>query len=119
MNRSLVCGAATALAFGSLLACSNDRPNVAALQSSVTATPAFVQVAAAVPQSPQTAVSVTLARAQSAGNLLVVLAGWNDDQASVTSVSDARGDVFGLAVGPTRLAGAMSQSIYYARNIAP
>jgi hypothetical protein len=80
--------------------------------------PRFVQGSSAVPQSPRTSVSVTLVAAQSAGDLLVVLAGWNDTTATVTSVSDTRGDSFALAIGPTRQGTALSQSIYFASNIS-
>jgi len=78
----------------------------------------FVQVNAAVPQTPQSGVSVTYLSAQTAGNLNVVVVGWNDSTAAVTSVSDTRGNVYQLVVGPTLLAGVASQSIYYAKNIA-
>ncbi|HEY7374576.1 MAG TPA: DUF4038 domain-containing protein [Polyangia bacterium] len=62
--------------------------------------------------------SVTLGMPQTAGNLLVVFAGWNDGSAVVTSVTDTRSDTFALAIGPTRQSTALSQSIYYAKNIA-
>src|ERR1700675_751011 len=54
---------------------------------------------------------------QTAGNLNIVVVGWNDTSAAVNSVSDSRGNSYALAVGPT--AGtALTQSIYYAKNIA-
>src|SRR5262249_30453279 len=62
-------------------------------------------------------VSVAYTAAQSAGNLNVVVVGWNDTQAAVTSVSDSKGNVYTRAIGPTQGSG-LSQSIYYARNIA-
>jgi len=77
----------------------------------------FVQVSYAVPQSPQATVPVTYAKAQAAGNLNVVVVGWNDTNASVTSVTDSKGNVYTRAVGPTTVAGTLSQSIYYAKNI--
>jgi hypothetical protein len=79
---------------------------------------AFAQVSYAVPQTPQSTVSVTYAKAQTAGNLNVVVVGWNDTNASVTSVTDSNGNVYTRAVGPTTYAGKLSQSIYYAKNIA-
>jgi len=79
--------------------------------------PAYLQGGYATPQTAQTAVSVTLQSQQGAGNLLVVIAGWNDSTASISSVTDSRGDTFALAIGPTRRTGALSQSIYYAKNI--
>jgi hypothetical protein len=78
----------------------------------------FVQANYAVPQTPQSTVAVTFPAAQSTGNLNVVVVGWADSTTSVTSVADSRGNLYALAVGPTRLSGSSSQSIYYARNIA-
>ena len=43
--------------------------------------------------------------------------GWNDSTSQVTSVTDTAGNTYILAVGPTR-GTALSQSIYYASNIA-
>src|SRR6185369_6833411 len=81
-------------------------------------TPAFIQVASAVPQSGSvTTVQVTYATAQTAGNLNVVIVGCNDTAALVTAVTDTAGNVYNLALGPTFGAG-LSQSIYYAKNIA-
>ncbi len=78
----------------------------------------FVQVKYAVPQTPQQTVTVVLSQAQSAGNLNVVVVGWNDTTASVASVTDSKGNSYVRAVGPTILPGKLSQSIYYARSIA-
>ncbi len=85
---------------------------------SALATPMFVQVAASVPQIPRTFVPVTYTEAQTAGNLNVVIVGWNDTTASVTLVIDESGNNYLLAGGPTRSADGVSQSIYDARNIA-
>jgi hypothetical protein len=55
--------------------------------------------------------------AQTAGNLNIVVVGWNDTSAAVKSITDSRRNTYTLAVGPT--AGtALTQSIYYAKNIA-
>ena len=81
------------------------------------AAPAFVQQANAVPQSAQSTVSVTFAAAQTAGDLNVVVIGWNDTAAAVQSVTDSSGNVYVPAVGPTALSGNATQSIYYAPNI--
>ena len=43
--------------------------------------------------------------------------GWNDTRSAVSLVVDSRGNSYILAVGPT-LGSALTQSIYYARNIA-
>src|SRR4029077_10254181 len=80
--------------------------------------PDFVQVRAAVPQTPQAAVAATFNGAQTAGNLIVVIVGWNDAVSNVTAVSDSKGNAYQLAVGPTRWSTSLSQSIYYAKNIA-
>src|SRR5262245_56436695 len=69
------------------------------------------------PGNSPTTIPVTYTSAQTAGNLNVVVVGWNDATAAVTSVTDSRGNVYTRAVGPTALAGQMSQSIYYAKNI--
>jgi len=91
--------------------------NVAGLadaQSSI----AFVQGNAAAPQGPFTSVQVTYNAAQTAGNLNVVVVGWNDTSAQVQSVSDSRGNTYLRAVGPTTYSGLGTQSIYYSANIA-
>src|SRR5262245_20420689 len=72
-------------------------------------TPGFVQQSYATPQSSLSTVRVTFSGAQTAGNLNVVAVGWNDTQAQVSSVSDARGNVYARAVGPVALAGTLSQ----------
>jgi hypothetical protein len=81
------------------------------------AAPAYVQGAYATPQTPQTTVSVTYSASESAGNLNVVIVGWNDTTNVVNSVSDSQGNTYQLAVGPTKQSTALSQSIYYAKNI--
>lgn len=77
----------------------------------------FVQVASATPQSPKATVSVAWKKAQTAGNLNIVVVGWNDTTASVVSVQDSAGNLYHLAIGPTVGTG-LEQSIYYAPNIA-
>ena len=76
----------------------------------------FVQANAAVPVNNSTVVPVTYGLAQTAGNLNIVVVGWNDTTASVSSVVDSRGNSYVLAVGPTS-GTALRQSIYYAKNI--
>ena len=83
------------------------------------ATPAFVHGYAATPQTAQSTVPVTFAAAQTAGNLNVVIVGWNDATATVTSVKDSKGNNYLRAGTPVVLSSArLSQSIYYAKNIA-
>src|SRR5262249_55604999 len=52
-----------------------------------------------------------------AGNLNVVVVGWNDTTAKVQTVVDSKGNPYALAVGPTIRSGFATQSIYYAKNI--
>jgi hypothetical protein len=79
--------------------------------------PQYLQGNYAVPPTPQATVTVPYTATQTAGDLNVVIVGWNDTSAVVNSVSDTRGNTYQLAIGPTRLSGALSQSIYYAKNI--
>jgi hypothetical protein len=76
----------------------------------------FVQVAAAVPQSPTSAVSVNYTASQKSGDLNIVVVGWNDTSSSVQSVRDSAGNTYQLAIGPTVGTG-LQQSIYFAANI--
>jgi hypothetical protein len=78
---------------------------------------AFVQVGVATNPNTASSLSVAYAQAQGHGNLNVVAIGWNDATSSVTSVRDSSGNTYVLAVGPTRYAPDLSQSIYYAANI--
>ena len=78
----------------------------------------FVQGSYSDPQTPQTTVAVTYTKAQNAGDLNVVVVGWNDSTATVASVTDKSGTQYTLAVGPTVISGIASQSIYYLKNIA-
>src|SRR5690349_8810264 len=85
--------------------------------TSSTSTPiSFVQVAAATPQTASSTVSVPYKVAQTAGDLNIVVVGWNDTTSSVNSLTDTLGNTYSLAVGPTTASGAR-QSIYYAKNI--
>jgi hypothetical protein len=77
----------------------------------------FAQVAAATPQSPTATVSVTYPAAQTAGDLNVVVVGWNDTTSTVQSVKDSAGNNYSLAIGPTT-GTALRQSIFYLSNIA-
>jgi hypothetical protein len=101
-------------AAGNLSAYSNV---ASATTSSAASTITYVQGNYATPQSPQATVNVTFTGAQAAGDLNVVVVGWNDSTATVSSVTDTKGNVYVRAVGPTIVSGSLSQSIYYARNI--
>ena len=85
--------------------------------TSTTATISYVQSSYATPQTPQTTVNVTYTAAQVAGDLNVVVVGWSDSTATVSSVVDSKSNAYALAVGPTVQSGIASQSIYYAKNI--
>jgi hypothetical protein len=66
-------------------------------------------------------VNATFTAAQAAGDLNVVVVGWNDTTAAVSSVTDKSGNKYALAVGPTLYSSStepFSQSIFYAKNIA-
>ncbi|MFY9908302.1 MAG: IPT/TIG domain-containing protein, partial [Candidatus Sulfotelmatobacter sp.] len=76
----------------------------------------FSQVASATPQSATASVPVSYPAAQTAGDLNVVVVGWNDTAATVQSVKDSAGNTYSLAIGPTSGTG-LEQSIYYAANI--
>jgi hypothetical protein len=77
----------------------------------------FKQVAAATPQGSTTTVTVTFPNTQTAGDLNVVVAGWNDTTATVQAVTDSAMNGYTLAIGPTGGTG-LRQSVYYASNIA-
>jgi hypothetical protein len=81
------------------------------------ATPSFIQGNYAVPQTSQTALTLPYTAAQAAGDLNVVVVGWNDTTAQISSVTDTAGNLYQLAVGPTLLSGTASQSIFLAKNI--
>jgi len=95
-------------------------PAASATTAAVSATPlAFIQRNTATPTTNKTTQAVVFTAAQTAGNLNVVIIGWNDTTSHITSVTDTRGNTYQLAVGPTTLAGLGTQAIYYAANIGP
>lgn len=107
-------------AAGNLSAYSNT---ASATTIGATGTINFVQGSFQAPQSSPTSVAVSYAAAQSAGDLNVVVVGWNDASTTVSSVTDTMGNTYTLAVGPTVQpgpagGGGLSQAIYYAKNIA-
>lgn len=79
----------------------------------------YVQGNYSTPQSAKSAVAVKYRAAQTAGDLNVVVVGWNDSSATVQSISDTSGNTYSLALGPTVVNGSLTQSIYFAKNIAP
>ncbi|MBV9643241.1 MAG: hypothetical protein JO334_06680 [Verrucomicrobia bacterium] len=66
----------------------------------------------------QSTVTVQYTAGQTAGNLNVVVVGWNDSSAQISSVTDTDGNAYQLAVGPAVLAEGVSQAIYFAPNIS-
>jgi hypothetical protein len=76
----------------------------------------FVQVKSTVATS-SSAVTITMPAAQTAGNLNVVAVMWGDTTSTVSSVTDSKGNVYALALGPTKATG-LTSAIYYAKNIA-
>jgi len=63
-----------------------------------------------------TSVPATLPNPQTAGNLNVVIVGWSDAVATVSSVTDTEGNTYSVAASP-QVGGGLSQVIYYAKNI--
>lgn len=90
----------------------------AALGQAAAASIAFVQSNSATPQASQATVTITYTLAQTLGNLNVVVVGWNDSSATVSSVADSSGNLYALAAAPVVQASTASQAIYYAKNIA-
>jgi len=88
--------------------------------SATTNTPGAIGNVQSADQDPASGntVSVTYSAVQAAGDLNVVVVGWNDSTSSVTSITDSRGNSYLVAAGPTTSAGNATQLIYYAQNIA-
>src|SRR5579864_2197483 len=71
-----------------------------------------VQLATATPQAHLSSLTVHYLYTQTAGNLNLVVVGWNDAAAAVRSVTDTSGNTYALAIGPIRGI-ALTQSIYF------
>jgi hypothetical protein len=78
---------------------------------------AFVQMNSATPQAPTGTVILDYPVPQTAGNLNIVVVGWNDNTSSLSSVSDSRGNSY-VQAGTTIVGTGLRQAIYYAKNIA-
>ena len=96
---------------------SNYSNQATALTPAQGTTITYIQSSYATPQSAQSTVAVTFAGVQTLANLNVVVVGWNDSTATVTSVTDSVGNTYSRAVGPTVISGVESQSVYCAKNI--
>jgi len=77
---------------------------------------AYVQ-GKSVTQTSAASVTVTYPSVQTAGNLNLVAVMWGETTSTVSAVTDSKGNVYTLAVGPTQGTG-LTSAIYYARNIA-
>ncbi len=76
----------------------SDQGRFVSVARAVATAIAFVQTNDATPQTPVISVSVPYTLAQSAGDLNVVVVGWNDTMAQVASVTDTKGNAYQLAV---------------------
>ena len=61
---------------------------------------------------------VAFTQAQSAGDIIVVAVGWYDTSYKVNKVTDSAGNSYKLAAGPETVGQDLSESLYYALNIA-
>ena len=62
---------------------------------------AFVQAIAATPQTPQTQARVVYSSAQVAGDINIIVIGWDNTTSNIVSVTDSAGNVYQVAA-PTR-----------------
>jgi hypothetical protein len=76
---------------------------------------AFVQVNNNIDLVNASSVSVTYAAPETAGNMNIVVVGWNDTSSSVLSVTDDNTNTYVLAAA--NAGHGLSQAIFYARNI--
>jgi PQQ-like domain len=122
VSRTLGRGRGAAFAIAVLLApgigCSRSEDDGTSVAREAITASAFVQASYSAPQSAPSSVTVTFGAAQGAGDLVVVVVGWHDATAQVSSVTDTAKDVFQRAIGPTARGTQVSQSIYYAANVA-
>ena len=76
----------------------------------------YIQKGDTAPGGATATVLVPLTSVQTKGNLNVVIVGWGDISATVSSVTDSEGNAYVAALSPT-LGTGLSQVIYYAKNI--
>ena len=76
----------------------------------------YIQRGGAVTSSTTATVQGLIPNLQQAGNLNVVIIGWADAVATISSVTDTEGNTYVAALPPNTFAG-LSQVIYYAKNI--
>lgn len=77
----------------------------------------YVQGAAEVSAGRKSETSATFPSTQTAGDLAVVFVAWRDSDAEVVSISDTSGNLY-LRAGSISHAGAATQVVYYASNLA-
>src|SRR5438105_15901175 len=77
---------------------------------------AFVQLNYATPQSSVATVSVPFNAAQSAGNLNVVVVGWNDTTSRASPVTDPKRHPHQVALGPAAHPRSPTQPTSYAQS---
>jgi hypothetical protein len=78
---------------------------------------AFVQVNSATPPGSNAAIMLSYNLPQTAGNLNIVVVGWNDITSNIVSVTDSMGNTYAQAAALVT-GSAERQAIYYAKNIA-
>jgi len=122
MTRLLLIGGVITLQIGCGGSGGDSKINPTTTNESTARPISFIQLAYATPQSAQLTVAVPFGRAQTSGNLNIVVVGWSDTTAAVSSVTDSVGNIYTLAVGPTTHPGSagtfsLTQSIYFAKNI--
>ncbi len=78
---------------------------------------AFVQVGEENDVGQLDMVRVAMPQDQIAGDLLVIVVGWNIDTGTVSSVTDSAGDPIQLAVAKQSSSNLVSQALYYAYDI--
>jgi hypothetical protein len=76
----------------------------------------FVQVNAATPQSPLASVAVGYKAPEQAGDMNVVVVGWNNGTGAIGSVTDSSQNTYSVAASVTRSQN-FSQAIYFAPNV--
>jgi chitodextrinase len=85
-------------------------------ETTLGAGPGFVQGNFSSPGA-GSSLSVPFQSAQTAGDLNVVLVGWNQATSGVQSITDTKGNTYTVASGPTVNASGATQVVYYAKNI--
>jgi hypothetical protein len=75
----------------------------------------FKQESSSTPPASQRTVSTTYSKAQTAGNINIVMIQWHSDQGTIPQVVDDAGNEYKEAASLTQGGGNLSQAIYYAK----